>query len=120
MTGILRDAPYVDAGQAERRGPALLDRCLEDDGRIRGNGEPGVAAELRLELAAAPACVAERDQHGIRAVAQADSRENVRGRRQLDLGADGERGLEGLVRTVQHEAALRLDGAAVHDGPLCE
>ncbi len=47
-------------------------------------------------------------------------RQNIGRRRQLDLGADGERRLERRVGAVQHEAALGLDRAALHDGPLGE
>ena len=63
MTGILSDAANVDAGQPERGRPALFDRRFEDDCRARRNREPGVAAELGFELAAAPTGVAERYEH---------------------------------------------------------
>src|SRR6185503_3322692 len=89
MTRVVSDAANVDSREAERGRPALLEWCLEDDGRIRRNGQPSVAGELRLELPAAPARVAERHERRIGTVAIADRCEDIRRRSELDLGADG-------------------------------
>ena len=72
MTRLSGKIRQIDPEQLQRRGQFFLVREFEKDARIGRHGQPGVLRQLLLQLARAPAGIAQGNQHAVRAVALAD------------------------------------------------
>ena len=103
----------------ERRRPALVGRRVEQDRRLPVGREPAVAGHFLVELALAPAGIAERDDparrpaaFGDRLQARRSSRSSRTARRSAD---DLERVLPAPVVEWRTKPAARLDRPAVVD-----
>src|SRR3954462_1358581 len=92
----------VDSQQLHRRRQALLRRGLEDDAVARLDGKPGVLRQLVLELSRGPACLAQRNQQALWALASADRLENVLRGGKADGIAHAQRRLPVAGRLVQY------------------
>ena len=119
---LARQQPRIDAFGLERRRPALVGRRVEQDLRVAVRGEPAVAGHFLVELAFAPAGIAERGDPSRRPVPFGDHPQHVdrAGHREnLALRAvHVQRVLTAPVGRMKHEAAARLDRPAVVDGDI--
>ena len=86
-------------------------RLVEQQRVVRSYGEPAIGLDLGIELARAPAGIAEREEAVARAFAAADRAQDVHRRGDADIAHD-QRRLLGVIGRMQHEAARRLDRAA--------
>src|SRR5512147_1108114 len=86
MTRLSGELRGLHAEQLQRCLVAALGRRVEQDLRCGGDGQPGVCGDFALELAGAPAGIAERHQHLFRAAAACNGLEHILGRRQRYVG----------------------------------
>ena len=95
----------VQASQAQQRQRlvvALLDRRVEDHGRVGAHREPAVLGQFGFELALAPGRVAQRHQHLARAGAGGQGFQHVLGGGHLQAAGDGHgRGVDGFARACR-------------------
>src|SRR5688500_1239803 len=75
--GLAGQQAWVDPRSLERCAPALVGRSLEQDPRAARGGEPGVTGHFLVELAFAPAGIAERGDPLRRASPLGDGAEHV-------------------------------------------
>ena len=112
VPGGHRQEGGIDAQQGEGARQALLDRRAEDQLGIGRQAEPGIAGHLVLELARAPAGVAQGHQQLARTLAPRHRLEDVA--RGGEAHAVGHRhgGVPVAQGLMQHETAVGLDRTA--------
>src|ERR1700723_394150 len=105
------DSGQFHAQQAAGRVPARFERQVENQALIHRGAEPGIGANLLLQLAAVPAGIAQGDDGLGRTLAARHGGQNIaRGRHMQRIG-NLERRIPFTVRAVYHEAAIGLHGA---------
>ena len=79
------------------------------------DAEPAIGLHLGVELAGAPAGIAQRQQALLRPAALADGAQNFERRGERDVAAHHQRAVLDVIGGMQHEAAPGLDRAAEMD-----
>src|SRR6185437_3335357 len=108
----LADLVAVESDELPRALPALLERHAEHDALVRRHRQPGVLANLALELARIPPRVPEGDEGVRRPLAARHRLEHVARGGDLDAAGDLDRAVPLASRTVQDEPAVGAYGAA--------
>src|SRR6185503_17399363 len=111
VTRVARKREGIDAELGDRAPPFVVIRAVEEQRVVRRHGEPAIRLDLGIELAWAPAGVAEGEEALARTFAATDRAQDVHRRGKADI-AHHQRRLLGVIGRMQHEAARRLDRAA--------
>ena len=93
-----RQQAEIDADLADAAFPLVGQLVVEDQLVVGRHAQPGVGLDLRVELARAPAGIAEGEQAALRALAGGDVAQDVERRGEADGIADIERGVVAIVR----------------------
>src|SRR5690606_6411564 len=123
-SGVARpgaQAIEIDADAGGGGPGAFREGGVEDDRRVGGNHQPGVVRQLPLQLAGAPAGVAEGDIAVPGALVAGDVEDDVLGRGDGDVRGDLQGGLPvagGVL--VEHEAPLPLHRTAGQQRPAAD
>ena len=106
----------VDSEGSGCLGPALLDFDLENDSGICGHGQPGILPNFKIELASAPACIAEYQQAIIGSAGVRNRFEYIAGGCEPQLTPDLEGRLPVTKAPVQYQPDFIMDRPANVDG----
>src|SRR4051812_45109774 len=110
-----REQARIDAGALEGRGPARIDVAIVEQGLAARGGEPAVAAQFPLELAGAPAGIAQGGEPAARTPPLGDRAEDLERCAERPAVADLDALGPAPFSRVEEEAALRLDRPAEMD-----
>ena len=113
--GLGAEVEGVEAEQGRGGGVALGRWGFEQQFRCGGCNQPAVAVEFVLQLAGCPAGIAETEIGGRRAVAARHIGDDIGLGGERDLRREVNRGVESVIRCVEHESTRILDGPAAID-----
>src|SRR6185312_4408229 len=108
----LADLVAIEADELPRALPALLEGHAEHDALVGGHRQPGVLADLALELARIPAGIPEGYEGIRRSVAARHRLQNVARGRHLNAAGDFDRAVPLAARAMQHESAVGAYGTS--------
>src|SRR6185437_1210940 len=98
----LADLVAIEADELPRALPTLLEGHAEHDALVGGHRQPGVLADLALELARIPAGIPEGYEGIRRSVAARHCLQNVARGRHLNAAGDFDRAVPLAARAMQH------------------
>ena len=114
VAGLGGQVPEIDAEVADRPLVFRVERVVEDQRRVARHVEPAVVLHLGFELPGGPAGVTQGKHRAVGPRSAGDGPQDVDGGGQRDAAVDRQgRIVDEEVVGVQHEAATRLDGAAL-------
>ena len=113
VAGVGRQLELVDAQHRQRAVVFAGEIGVEDETRVGGAGQPAVGENLALELARAPAGIAERQHRAGGTGPQGDGAQDIDGCGHAHVFGDLDRRIVGaVIAGVKHEASSGLDRTA--------